>query len=62
MALPPHVRTIWIELQKRYTYPVSSIGVMIDPQDAEMLDLWRQEGIDSYMPSPHANRNRGEAV
>lgn len=55
MALPSHIREIWIEIQKHYSYPVCSIGVMIDPRDADTLKIWRSEGIERFMKAAGAS-------
>jgi hypothetical protein len=49
MALNPAVKKNWIEVQKRYNYPVNAIGVKIDPKDQATLKVWKEEAIDQHM-------------
>ena len=46
MAVPENVKRMWIEIQKKYDFPVNAIGVRIKQQDAATLKVWREEGID----------------
>ncbi|MEM9586750.1 MAG: hypothetical protein AAGA03_05680 [Planctomycetota bacterium] len=48
MAVPDHIRKNWIEIQKRYEFPVNAIGVKIDTKDAKTLKVWKEEGIDEF--------------
>jgi len=48
MALPENVKNNWIEIQKKFDFPVNAIGVKINPKDAKTLNVWKEEGIDSY--------------
>jgi hypothetical protein len=49
MALDPAVKKNWIEIQKKYAFPVNAIGVKIDPKDQATLKVWKEEGIDEFM-------------
>ena len=49
MALDSAVKKNWIEVQRKYTYPVNAIGVKIDPKDQRTLKVWREEGIDKFV-------------
>lgn len=49
MALKPEVKKNWIEVQKRYTYPVNAIGVKIQSKDEKTLKVWKEEGIDQHI-------------
>jgi hypothetical protein len=49
MALDPAVKKTWIEIQKKYNFPVNAIGVKIDPKDQKTLKVWRDEGIDKFV-------------
>jgi hypothetical protein len=49
MALKPEVKKNWIEVQKRYSYPVNAIGVRIDSKDKATLKVWTEEGIDQFV-------------
>jgi len=49
MALKPEVKKNWIEVQKRYSYPVNAIGVKIGDKDKATLNIWKDEGIDQFM-------------
>jgi len=48
MPIPENVRHNWIELQKKYDYPVNAIGVKIPETDTKTLSVWKEEGIDQY--------------
>ena len=48
MIVPDNVKKMWIEIQKKYDFPVNAIGVRITQQDAATLKVWRQEGIDQF--------------
>ncbi|MEO1617070.1 MAG: hypothetical protein AAFV88_14560 [Planctomycetota bacterium] len=48
MAVPEHIKKNWIEIQKRYEYPVNAIGVKIMDKDAKTLKVWKDEGIDQH--------------
>jgi hypothetical protein len=48
MALKPEVKKNWIEVQKRYNYPVNAIGVRISSKDNATLKVWKEEGIDQF--------------
>ena len=43
MALDPIVKKNWIELQKRYDYPVNALGMRIDPKDDFTINVWKTE-------------------
>ncbi|MCP4106558.1 MAG: hypothetical protein GY749_13660 [Desulfobacteraceae bacterium] len=45
MALDPIIKQHWIEVQKKYDYPVTAIGKKIEPTDKKALNIWKQEGI-----------------
>ncbi len=49
MPLDPLIKKNWIEIQKKYAFPVNAIGVKIDPKDQKTLQVWRDEGIDKFM-------------
>ena len=48
MAIPENVRKNWIEIQKKFEYPVNAIGVKIEAKDSKTLQVWKSEGIDQY--------------
>lgn len=48
VAIPENIRKNWIEIQKKFEYPVNAIGVKIDTKDAKTLAVWKEEGIDQY--------------
>jgi len=48
MAIPENVKNNWIEIQKKFDFPVNAIGVKINPADSKTLNVWKEEGIDSY--------------
>jgi len=48
MAIPENVRNNWIEIQKKFEYPVNAIGVKIEAKDSKTLQVWKSEGIDQY--------------
>lgn len=48
MAVPEHIRKNWIEIQKRYEFPVNAIGVKIVDKDTKTLKVWKDEGIDEF--------------
>ena len=48
MAIPENVRKNWIEIQKKFEFPVNAIGVKIDAKDSKTLQVWKSEGIDQY--------------
>lgn len=49
MALPDHIKKNWIEVQKKYDFPVNAIGVKIDTKDVKTLTVWKQEGVDAFV-------------
>ncbi len=49
MALDPGIKKNWIEIQKKYDYPVNAIGVRVDPKDEKTMNVWKNEGIDQYV-------------
>jgi hypothetical protein len=49
MALNETIKKSWIELQKKYDYPVNAIGLKIADRDAQTLRVWRDEGIDRFV-------------
>lgn len=49
MPLDPLIKKNWIEIQKKYPFPVNAIGVKIDPKDQRTMQVWRDEGIDKFM-------------
>ena len=49
MAIDPAVKNNWIEIQKRYDYPVNAIGVRIEPSDQATMGVWRAEGLDAHV-------------
>jgi DNA replication protein DnaD len=48
MSIDPKVKKQWEKLQEQYDYPVDALGRPIDPNDQEMLRVWRDEGIDRF--------------
>jgi hypothetical protein len=42
------IKKNWIEIQKKYDFPVNAIGVKIDPKDQATLKVWKEEGIDKF--------------
>ena len=48
MAVPDNVKKMWIDIQKKYDFPVNAIGVRIAQQDAATLKVWRETGIDQF--------------
>lgn len=51
MPLDKGVKDFWIAHQKRSDVPVNAIGGKIDPRDVVTLRVWRQEGIDRFLPT-----------
>lgn len=49
MGISERVKRNWIEIQKKYPYPVNAIGVRIDNKDTATLKIWREEGIDKFV-------------
>ncbi|ADV64241.1 hypothetical protein Isop_3685 [Isosphaera pallida ATCC 43644] len=49
MSVNDVVKRNWIEIQKRYPYPVNAIGVRIQAKDEKTLRIWRDEGIDKFV-------------
>lgn len=49
MALHIHVKKNWIEIQKKYDYPVNAVGIKIAGNDQATLKIWREEGIEKFM-------------
>lgn len=49
MSVDPAVKKNWIEVQKKYEFPVNAIGVKIDPKDEKTLKVWKEEGIDQFV-------------
>jgi hypothetical protein len=49
MPLNEAVKKNWLEIQKKYDYPVNAIGVKINPKDQATLKVWKDEGIDKFM-------------
>ena len=60
MAIAETVKRNWIQIQKRYEYPVNAIGVPIHQNDIRTLEVWRQEGIDRHVRkrSPNGSESR----
>lgn len=48
MAIPENIKSNWIEIQKKFDFPVNAIGVKINPKDSKTLNIWKEEGIDSF--------------
>ena len=48
MAVPENVKKMWIEIQRRYDFPVNAIGVRINQKDSATLKVWKDEGIDQF--------------
>lgn len=48
MAVPESVKKLWIEIQKKYEFPVNAIGVRINQKDSATLNVWKAEGIDQF--------------
>ncbi|MEZ5402323.1 MAG: hypothetical protein R2729_21795 [Bryobacteraceae bacterium] len=49
MPLDPAVKKNWISIQQRHDTPVNAIGMKINPNDANTLRVWREEGIDKFV-------------
>ncbi len=49
MPVDPAIKKNWIEIQKKYDFPVNAIGVKIDPKDQATLKVWKEEGIDQFL-------------
>jgi len=49
MALDPAIKKNWIEIQKKFDFPVNAIGVKIKPNDEKTIKVWKEEGIDQFM-------------
>ena len=49
MAINETIKKSWIELQKKYDYPVNAIGLKISDRDSPTLRVWRDEGIDRFV-------------
>jgi hypothetical protein len=49
MALDPAVKKNWVEIQKKFDFPVNAIGVKIKPNDEKTLKVWKEEGIENFM-------------
>ena len=49
MAINQTIKKSWIELQKKYDYPVNAIGLKIADRDSHTLRVWRDEGIDRFV-------------
>jgi hypothetical protein len=49
MSLDPAVKKNWIEIQKKYDFPVNAIGVKINSNDEKTLKVWKAEGIDQFV-------------
>jgi len=49
MALDAIIKKNWIEVQKKNTVPVNAIGVKINPKDEKTMNIWKGEGIDSFL-------------
>ena len=49
MAIPDNVRKNWVEIQKKFDFPVNAIGMKIDNKDAKTLKVWQDEGIDQFV-------------
>ena len=50
MAINETIKKSWIELQKKYDYPVNAIGLKIADRDAQTLRVWRDEGRPQSQP------------
>ena len=55
MAVPDNVKKMWIEIQKKYDFPVNAIGVRINQKDATTLKVWHEEGIDQFQKDRRAH-------
>ena len=49
MALDPAVKKNWIEIQKKFDFPVNAIGVKIKSKDEKTMKVWKEEGIDNFI-------------
>ncbi len=49
MAVAPNIKNNWVELQKKYDFPVNAIGVKIKEKDKKTLKVWQEEGIDKFL-------------
>lgn len=48
MAVPENIKKMWIEIQRKYDFPVNAIGVRINQKDTATLKVWKEEGIDRF--------------
>ncbi len=48
MAVPENVKKMWVEIQRKYDFPVNAIGVRIHQKDSATLKVWKDEGIDQF--------------
>lgn len=55
MALDPTILKNWIEIQKRYDYPVNAIGMRINPADQKTMEVWRSEGLAAHLKQDGRN-------
>ncbi len=49
MSIKPEIKKNWVEIQKKYDFPVNAIGVKINPKDKATLKVWTEEGIDKFV-------------
>jgi hypothetical protein len=49
MGVDEKVKKNWVEIQKKFDYPVNAIGVKIASTDEKSMSVWRDEGMDSHM-------------
>ena len=49
MPINETVKKNWVEIQKKYEYPVNAIGVKINTNDSMTLKVWKEEGIDKFV-------------
>ncbi|MGL5094060.1 MAG: hypothetical protein ACRDD1_00625 [Planctomycetia bacterium] len=49
MPLEDAVKKNWIEIQKKFTYPVNAIGMKINGKDLATLQVWKDEGIYKFL-------------
>ena len=49
MAINPEIKKNWQELQSKFDFAVDAVGRPIDQNDEETLNVWHNEGIDSFL-------------
>lgn len=49
MKINAAVKKNWMEIQKKFDYPINAIGVRIKETDTKTLAVWKKEGIDAFV-------------